>query len=122
MKTLLNSFAFAFKGIYYTFRSQRNFRIHAIALCLTVALGLYLGLSALEWCAVVFAIGFVLSAELFNTAIEKLGDKVAGGKQDRLVGTVKDISAGAVLIAAFTALTVGIIVLFIPLVKKLAGL
>jgi diacylglycerol kinase len=119
MGKFLKSFAYAFRGIFTTIKSERNFKIQMVALVLVIALGFYLGLSAVEWGFVIVAIGFVLVSELFNTALERLSDKVAGGQRDRAIGTVKDISAGAVLVSALTALVIGIIFLFIPLGEKL---
>jgi diacylglycerol kinase (ATP) len=119
MKRFLGAFTFAFMGICSALKTERNFRIHLVAMCLAVAAGFYLGLSAVEWCLVIFAIGLVLAAELFNTAIERLGDEAAAGKRIKTIGSIKDISAGAVLIAALTALVIGVIVLVIPLFEKL---
>jgi|WetSurMetagenome_2_1015567.scaffolds.fasta_scaffold50355_3 diacylglycerol kinase len=116
--SFIKSFACAFRGIWITFKTQRNFKIHVVALCLVVGLGVYLGLSALAWGIVIFALGFVLVSELFNTAIERLGDKAADGKISRTIGNAKDIAAAAVLLSALTALAIGIIFLFIPLVQK----
>jgi len=122
MGALIKSFACAFRGVYITFKSERNFRIHILALCLAVALGIYLDLSLPEWGLVIFSIGVVLVAELFNTAIERLGDEAANGRQNQAVRNVKDVSAAAVLLSALTAFTIGILVLFIPLVQKIIGL
>jgi diacylglycerol kinase len=114
MNSFFKSFGHAFRG-----KTERNFRLHIISLCLVLALGFYLCLSVVEWCLLVFAIGFVLVAELFNTALERLGDEAAAGKVSAMVRNAKDISAGAVLVSAFTALAIGTIVLFVPLVRKL---
>ena len=119
MRKFLKSLACALRGICLALRTERNFRIQIVALCLTVILGIYLGLSAVEWALVIIAIGFVLTAELFNTALEKLGNEVAGGKQRELIRRAKDISAGAVLLAAVTAFAIGVIVLFIPFIRLL---
>ena len=86
-----------------------------------IALGLFVGLSIMEWGLIIFAIGFVLSAELFNTAVERLGDHIAEGNWNQTVKHLKDIAAAAVLISAIMALAVGIIVIFIPLADKLIG-
>ncbi len=122
INSFIKGFAYAFRGIWITFKSERNFKIHTVALCLVVAMGLYLHLSALEWGLTIFAIGFVLVAELFNTAIERIGDEVASGKVNSFVRNIKDISAAAVLLSALTALIIGIIILFIPLIQKLLQL
>ena len=118
-KNIVFSFMYAFRGILLTFKSERNFKIYIIALCVTVALGIYLGLQVLEWALVIFSIGLVLAAEFFNTAIERLGDEVAEGKINQQVKNIKDISAAAVLVTALTALAVGIIILFIPLFRTI---
>jgi len=120
--SLAKSFANAFRGLSVTFRSERSFRIHVVATCAVVAVGLYLGLSPLEWGLVVLAIGLVFAAEVFNTAIERLGDAVSGGKQSQAIRDTKDVSAAAVLLAALTALVIGIVVLLVPLVNKLVDL
>lgn len=116
MRRFVKGFVYAFAGIFVTFQAERNFRIHV------VALGLYLGLSFMAWGFITFAIGLVLSAELFNTAIERLGDEAANGERNQMVRKAKDISAGAVLITAFTALTIGILFLFIPLVHRILAI
>jgi len=68
--------------------------------------------TGIEAIAITFATGFVWSAELFNTSIEKLADKVTMEYNDT-IKMIKDISAAAVLIAAIVALTTGLII-FIP--------
>ena len=96
MKGLLKSFGYAFEGLLTAVKTERNIKIHLIATVLVVILGLYLGLSAVQWCLVAFAIGFVLVSELFNTSIERLSNEVSGGKQSQSIKAVKDISAAAV--------------------------
>jgi diacylglycerol kinase len=119
MRRLLKSFGYALSGIRFTFKSEQNFKIHIIALIIAIAMGIYLGLSLPEWGLVIFSIGFVLAAELFNTAIERLGDEIANGKQKQVVKIAKDTSAAAVLISALTAFIIGILFLFIPFVQKI---
>jgi len=105
------SYLYALKGIGEASRGN-NFRIQLIAAAITIVLGVYLDLSRLEWVIVMVMIGLVLSAETFNSAIEKLVDLVSPD-QHWLAGKIKDVSAGAVLILALTALAVGLY-LFIP--------
>ena len=119
ISSFLRSLICAFRGIWIAFRAERNLKIHTVALCLVIALGIYLGLSALEWGLVIFALGLVFITELINTAIERIGDKAANGQKSHTIGIAKDISAGAVLISALTALAIGIIFLFIPLFQKI---
>ncbi len=119
-RSLFKSIACAFRGIYLTFKSERNFRVHLIALCVAVGLGLYLRISITEWCLIIFAIGFVLTAELFNTALERWCDEASGGKQSEIIRNAKDVSGGAVLLSAITALIIGIYILIVPLIQRIA--
>ena len=79
---------------------------------IVTALGVYMGLSLVEWTVITIVIGGVLCAELFNTAIEYLCDRITTD-QDAQIGRVKDVSAAAVLIAAITASLVGLWI-FLP--------
>jgi diacylglycerol kinase (ATP) len=86
---------------------------------IAIIIGLYLKLPLQVWGLVIFSIGLVLAAELFNTAIERLGDETANGKQKQLIKKAKDTSAAAVLISALTAFVIGILFLFIPFVQRI---
>jgi len=118
---ILRSFGFALAGIWNAFKSERNFRVHTLALVIAVGLGLYLRLSVVEWGLVVLSIGSVLAAELLNTALERLADDVAEGKTKATIKTAKDIAAAAVLVSAAAALAIGILVLIVPLVRRING-
>jgi len=89
---------------------------------IVIIVGVYLELSLPAWGLVIFAIGFVLVAELFNTAVERIGDALAGGKQSQAVKKIKDISAAAVLMAALAALAIGVLFLLIPFIQKILAL
>lgn len=112
MKKLINSFAYAIKGLIYTFRSQLNFKIHCFAGLGAVILGLILGLNQNEWLWIIFSISLVIILELVNTSIEILVDLVSPERQPK-AGAIKDIAAAAVLIAALTALIIGLFI-FVP--------
>src|ERR1035437_8648423 len=122
MGKFIKSLGYAFSGIRTAFVSERNFRIQVVMLCLSVALGLYVGLSIVAWSLVILSMGFVLVAELFNTAVERLGDEASHGAQNGLVKKAKDVSAAAVLLSALTALIIGIMFLIVPLIHRLFGL
>ncbi len=104
------SFGYAFAGIALLIRSQHNAWIHSLATLLVVGLGALLPLSALEWCALIFAIAMVWVAEAMNTALELLADTLSP-RENLVVGKAKDLAAGAVLIAAIAAAGVGLVVL-----------
>ena len=112
IKTILNSFKFAFTGIFELFRNERNAKIHLLASILTVGLGLILGINSAEWCIVTMSIFLVFSAEAFNTAIEKLSD-ITQPEHDERIRVIKDVSAGAVLLITISAIIIGLII-FLP--------
>ena len=112
MKKILRSFAYAFKGLAYATKTQLNFRVHLVATVIAVALGYALHISVNDWQWIILSITLVLVAELFNTAIEGLTDMVSP-EYNELAGHVKDVSAGAVTIAALFALVTGLII-FLP--------
>ena len=118
-RPLLQSFACAFRGIYIAMATERNFKIHLVAVVIAVAIGIYLGLSAVAWCLIIFAIGLVLAAECLNTALERMCDEISGGEKSEVIRNAKDIAAGAVWLAAIAALVIGIILLIIPLIHRL---
>ncbi|RZA00727.1 MAG: diacylglycerol kinase family protein [Sphingobacteriaceae bacterium] len=112
MKKFIRSFDYAFKGIGYATKTQLNFRVELVTAALSVCLGFALHIDINEWQWVLLNIVLVLITELFNTAIEFLTDLVSPGYNE-LAGRVKDVSAGAVLIACVFALTSGTII-FLP--------
>ena len=112
MKKLIRSFGYAFKGIAYATSSQLNFRIHLAATTLAIIMGGAFHISITEWQWVTLCITLVLVTEIFNTMIETLTDLVSPGYSEK-AGHIKDMSAGAVLIAAIFAFAIGIII-FLP--------
>ena len=113
------SFVYAFAGVVALLRTQHNAWIHAAASLAVVAAGLWLGVSAGQWCALVLAMALVWSAEAFNTALELLADAVVPD-HDPLVGRAKDVAAAGVLLASIGAAAVGLIV-FVPRLLERLG-
>lgn len=111
-KKLINSFKYALQGFASSFRTERNMKIHVVATILVIILGIYLKLNLIEWSIITIAIVTVISAELFNTAIETIVDMVSPQKNEK-AKLAKDISAGAVLILAIGSAIVGFII-FLP--------
>ena len=103
------SFGHAGRGIWAALRSEVHLRFHAAATVVVIGLGLYCGITRLEWALVALAVASVWAAELFNTAIEALTD-LASPVWHPLAGKAKDVAAGAVLVAALGALLVGVLV------------
>lgn len=112
----LQSFQYAFAGIWYALRTQRNAQIHTgIAACIT-GLGLLLQISLPEWATLALTVGFVIVSEMLNTSIEAAMNHATTEFHPQ-VKIVKDVAAGAVLISAMTSVAVGLLILGPPLLK-----
>lgn len=115
---LLRSFRFAFSGLGYLFRTQRNARIHLAIAAAACAVAAWLGISRVEWAVMIFTIALVLILEGLNTAIEAAID-LASPDLHPLAKIAKDLAAGMVLIAAMASVGVGLLVLGPPLWARL---
>ncbi|MEW6581162.1 MAG: diacylglycerol kinase [Actinomycetota bacterium] len=109
--TLRWSFTWAFEGIVYVLRTQRNMQLHVAAGVVVLVLGLLLDLTRLELLAIIGAVSLVLVAEMLNTALEAALDAVVTGYHP-LVKVAKDVAAGAVLVATMNALAVAYLVFY----------
>jgi diacylglycerol kinase (ATP) len=112
MNWLRNNLIWACRGIIAVIRSGKSARIQLGSAIFVIAAGFFFEIDRIEWIAVSLAIGAVLGAECFNTALESLADAVHPD-QHPLVGRAKDAAAGAVLLTAIAATVVGFIV-FLP--------
>jgi diacylglycerol kinase len=92
------------------FRTQSSFFVHVWAAVAVVAAGSVLRVSLVEWCLLAGAIGIVLVAETFNTAIESLARAFDARRHPRIRDALDMASAG-VLLSAMTAAVIGAIVL-----------
>ncbi len=117
LRQRLKSFLYAGRGIVSFFASEHNAIIHLLATVCVVFMGFWLSISAIQWALVVLAIAMVFSAEIFNTAIEKLADEQTREYSTR-IKIIKDLSAAAVLITAVGAAIVGLLVFLPPLIDK----
>jgi undecaprenol kinase/diacylglycerol kinase (ATP) len=116
----LESFQYAFVGIWYTIRTQRNAQIHLAIAAAIFIVGLLLRLNLTEWAILALTTGFVLAAEMLNTVAEAAMD-YATTEFHPQVKIVKDVAAGAVLTAAITAVVVGALILGPPSLKWLTS-
>lgn len=115
--SLLCAFRCAARGIGYAFCSQRNLKIQLAIGMMAVVVGAALGISRLEWLAIVLAIMVVAVAEVVNTAGESVTD-LASPAWHELARAAKDAGAGAVLLASVGSVVVGLIV-FVPHIVQL---
>ena len=104
-----NTFKNARKGFRLVLRSEMNIRIHITIAFFVLLFAYLLDFSALEYCALLFAIAIVIVTEMLNTAIEFTLDAIFHNKYSRMVGMAKDISAGAVMFASFISVVVGLL-------------
>ncbi|GAC1373303.1 MAG: diacylglycerol kinase family protein [Candidatus Saccharimonadales bacterium] len=104
-------------GLRHIVRHERNARVHLAMAVLALLIGLELKVRAVELAAVFFAVIIVFLAEIFNTAIERTLDMIDGQENPR-IKLIKDMSAGAVLVAATAALIVGAAI-FIPYIWEI---
>ena len=117
MKKLTESFKHATDGIIAAFRVEKNLKIHFAAMICVIILGFAVGLSAFEWIICIALFALAISAEMFNTALEKTMDYINEDYDER-IRFIKDASAGAVLAIAVASAVIGLII-FIP---KLAAI
>ncbi|MEI8060323.1 MAG: diacylglycerol kinase family protein [Ferruginibacter sp.] len=106
----VKSFGYAFEGIVIFFRTQHNAWIHLLATVFVIITGFFLKINASEWCWITSAIIIVIITEMLNTAIEFMCDTFTLDNHPQ-IKKIKDIAAGAVLIAALGALVIGCLIL-----------
>ena len=111
-KSFRESLKHALSGLKYCVLNERNFKYHIAAAVMALALAILLGGGVTKLLFIVFAIFFVLCAEIFNTAVEAFCDMITED-YNKFAKIAKDCSAAAVLISAINAVVVGLIV-FLP--------
>lgn len=109
MKKRIQAFGHAFRGIATGFRREVHMRIHLVLAIVALASAWFFQISKMEWIAILLCMALVFSAEMLNAAVEHLANRV-NREHDPEIGAVKDIAAGAVLITALFAFTVGCII------------
>lgn len=112
MKTFLRSVGFAIQGMVQFFSKQRNAKIQTVMGIIAISLGFIVSITPYQWLLVLFCIGLVISLEMINAAIEVFCDMVTTDFHPR-IKIIKDVAAGAVLVASVASLVIGLII-FIP--------
>ncbi len=112
IKKHLNSYRYSVKGIITAFRSENNMIIHLVATIAVVVANVLLSITKIDWVITLIFIGLVWMAELFNTAIERLANRITK-EQDPLIAQAKDIASGAVLIICVFAV-IGAAFIYLP--------
>lgn len=105
-----NSFYYAFNGLARIFREEPNAKLHALATVLAITAGYFRHIGKTDWLFIVAAIGLVWITEALNTCIEKLCDFACNNQWHPTIKIIKDISAGAVLLASIVSVVIAVIV------------
>ena len=117
-KNVFKSFKYALNGIYYVFKTSRNFKIQLIFALISLILGSLLQISKSSYLILVATIMSVLILETLNTSIETIVDLVIKKEFSNLAKIAKDTSAGAVLLASINSVIIAVYI-FIPKIKLL---
>ena len=108
----MKGFIDAIKGLAEGVRSQLNMKVHMVVATVTILTAYFLNIEPHEWKWLIISIGMVISIELINTSIEYLVNLISPNHHP-VAGKIKDLSAAGVLIAALTALVIGLMI-FVP--------
>jgi len=96
-------------GIRTVWQEEVNFRIETVVAFLVIVGGIYLQFTKLEWAFIIISICAVLSAEIVNTAVEDLCNKIEPNT-DPIIGKIKDMMGGVVLLVCVTSVIIGVMV------------
>ena len=113
---LHQKFSYAIKGIYITIKEEKSMWFHIFSSLLVIIIGILLKLSFVEWSIILIMIGFVISFEILNTAIEAVVDMISF-QYNLKVKKIKDISAGATLFVSIISLIVASILLIPKIIE-----
>jgi len=117
LRQKIERFKYPIRGFRTAWQEEPNFRFHTVWALLTILCAYFLRVSSIEFLIIIAMIGFVLVAELLNTALEELCDKFQP-THDPHVAKIKDLAAAAVFTSAVIAVIVGLII-FTPRVMLL---
>lgn len=102
------SFVYAWRGLVSVWREEINFRIETLTAVIVLLAVWYFNFSYEEAAIVVLTIIIVLSGEMVNTALEDVCNKIEPD-MDPVIGKIKDIMAGFVLVSAIGSIIIGIL-------------
>lgn len=111
VKEFIDSFNYAVSGIMAAMKMEKSLRFHYIAAITVILLSTFFNLTRIEFMILMFTVVLVVVLEMMNTALEKTVDMITV-EYHPLARVIKDVSAGAVLIASFNALIVGYLLFF----------
>lgn len=105
IRNLIKSFRYAFRGLIHTIKNERNMRIHIVVMLLVAFFSCLYALEPNQYAVLFLCFGFVITAEMVNTAIEALVN-LESPAYDNLARIAKDVAAGAVFVSAIITVIV----------------
>lgn len=117
MRYFIRSLGYALNGFWLFFRRERNGQIQGVVALLVVTAGFVIGVTRLEWIALLLCTGLVISLEMVNSAIERTCNMYTT-EFHPAIKIIKDIAAAAVLWAALISLVTGLLI-FVPYLIRL---
>ena len=121
MKKFLQGFGFAINGWKAFYKTQFNGKVHILIAMMIIIIGIIAGISKTELILIFLTIGMVIITEMINTAIEFTCNFISKEYHTE-IKTIKDLSAGAVLLSAIIAVIVGVLIFapyFFELIQKI---
>jgi len=112
MKRFFKSFKYAYNGILYCLKTQKNMRFHFVAAFFVLLVSTFLDFSYIDRLILGMTIAIVIICEMINTAIETICDFITK-EQSETIKVIKDIASAAVLVSAIFAFFVAI-TMFVP--------
>jgi diacylglycerol kinase len=116
MHKFLNSVRYALNGVRYAFATEMNIRVLLLIIIAEISAAIYLDVSTIELLLLLWIAAVLFALELVNTAIERLADRVSI-QHDPQIGVVKDVMAGAVLIASLFACLIACVIFYRPVLQ-----
>ena len=110
-QNIIKAFNAAIEGVIYTFKHERNMKIHYIIAIVVLLISLFLDLDRVEMMILLLSISLVIVSEMFNTAVENAVDLITN-EIHPLAKIAKDVAAGGVLIASLNAVAVGYLIFY----------
>ncbi len=118
-KKIKYKFVYAIRGIWITMVEEKSLWFHNILFLMVIGFGIYFKISFVEWAIIFTMSAMVIAFEILNTAMEALVDMVAF-EYNLKVKKIKDIAAGATLVASIFAIVVGLLI-FVPIIIRTFG-
>lgn len=110
-RSIISSFNYAVSGIILALKTEKHMRVHYGLAIFVILLSLFFDFSRIEFLILLFAVSLVIITEMINTALERTIDLITKDFHP-LARLVKDVAAGAVLIAAINSAIVGYLLFF----------